>query len=339
MSFFDFVDAGELYQFHSAFFNVIEEFRPDATVEFHFRARDGSYLLLEATVNKLREVAAANIVLIYRDPNKRSPANEKAVQRVAKLIDEARTRDQRASELNEEALAKDRFIAMLSHELRTPLSPISLGVDDLREDERFVEARPTLAMIRRNIDLQARLLEDLFDFTKIGQHKVRMRLEPVDAHEAVGFVLEICKAEVTAAKIEVILDLAAPEKIVVADAVRLQHVMWNLVKNAIKFSTPGSSISINSANDDAGGLTLQFVDHGVGIEPALLPLIFDPFRQGNHAKPHLSGGLGLGLFIAKGLVEAQGGTLTALSEGHGKGSTFSLRLTKTPAAPVPPPIE
>jgi signal transduction histidine kinase len=228
---------------------------------------------------------------------------------------------------------------MLSHELRTPLSPISLGVDDLREDERFVEARPTLAMIRRNIDLQARLLEELFDFTKIGQHKVRMRLGPVDAHEAVGFVLEICKAEVTAAKIEVILDLAAPEKIVLADTVRLQQVMWNLIKNAVKFSTPGGSISIISANDAAGGLTLQFVDHGVGIEPALLPLIFDPFRQGHHAKPHLSGGLGLGLFIAKGLVEAQGGTLTAFSEGHGKGSTFSLRLTKASEVPVPPPIE
>lgn len=320
LSFFDLIDAGELPKFYSAFFNVIEDFREAAIVEFPLRTRDGSYLVLEATVNKLRDVGAASIVLTCRDTTRRSAAQERAARREAELI--------------EESLTKSRFIAMLSHELRTPLSPISLGVAELQEDERFIEARPTLTMIRRNVDLQARLLEELFDFTKVGQHKVRLRLEPVDAHEAVGFVLEICKAEIGAAQIHVLLDLRAPEKMVLADSARLQQIMWNLVKNAVKFSIPGSSISITSANEAAGGLTLQFVDHGVGIEPALLDRIFDPFRQGNHSTPHLSGGLGLGLFIAKGMVEAQEGTLTVRSDGHGKGATFRLTLNSATMNPL-----
>jgi signal transduction histidine kinase len=181
-------------------------------------------------------------------------------------------------------------------------------------------------MIRCNVDLQSRLLEELFDFTKIGQHKVRMRLEAIDAHEAVGFVLEICKAEIAAAEIHVLLDLAATETMVLADSVRLHQVMWNLVKNAVKFSTQRGSISITSENNAAGRLTLKVIDHGVGIELALLPEVFEPFRQGNQATANLSGGLGLGLFIAKGMIEAQEGTLSVASEGHGKGATFCVTL-------------
>jgi two-component system CheB/CheR fusion protein len=325
-NFFELLDPVESHRFYSAFFNVIEDFRADAIVEFSLQARDGLYLKVEAMLSKLRATGVARIVLTCRDTTQRSPAQEEADRREATLIEESLTKDRREAELVEQSLSKDRFIAMLSHELRTPLSPISLGVEELREDERFIEAWPTLTMIRRNVDLQSRLLEELFDFTKVGQHKVQMRLEAIDAHEAVGFVLEICKAEIAAAEITVLLDLAATEKRVLADSVRLQQVMWNLVKNAVKFSAPGSIIAITSANDVAGELTLQFIDHGVGIEPALLPLLFNPFRQGNHDKPHLSGGLGLGLFIAKGMIEAQEGTLSVASDGHGQGATFCVTL-------------
>lgn len=330
-SIFDFVEPGDSHGFFSAFFNVIEDFSENAVVrEFHHLASDGSYLLLEATVSKLRDVGMACIVVSCRDATRRSVEKEEATRREATLVEESLIKDRREEELVEQSLSKDRFIAMLSHELRTPLSPISLGLEELREDERFLEARPTLTMIRRNVDLQSRLLEELFDFTKVGQHKVRMRLEPVDAHEAIGFVLEICKAEIAAAESTVRLHLAATERVVLADSVRLQQVMWSLVKNAVKFSTPGSNISITSANEADGELTLQFIDHGVGIEPALLPLIFNPFRQGEHDKAHRSGGLGLGLFIAKGMIEAQQGTLTVKSDGQDKGATFSVTLKTVP---------
>ena len=169
---------------------------------------------------------------------------------------------------------------MLAHELRTPLMPVLLGISEMQEDGRFAEAGPILAMMRRNIELQARLLEELMDFSAVGQHKMRLQLEPIDVHEAVRFVLEICQTEIAAARIEVNLDLQARENMVLADSLRLQQIMWNLVRNAVKFSPPGSNISITSANETPGTITLEFVDHGIGIEPEFLPLVFDPFQQG-----------------------------------------------------------
>jgi signal transduction histidine kinase len=187
-------------------------------------------------------------------------------------------------------------------------------------------------MMRRNIDLQTRLLEELSDFTTVGQHKVRLRLEPLDVHEALRFVLEICKGEIAAARMEVKLDLKASDNIVLADSLRLQQVMWNLLRNAIKFSPPGSSISISSANETRGSVTLEFVDQGIGIEPKFLPLVFDPFRQGERVvNKQQYAGLGLGMFIAKGLTEAQEGTLVVSSEGLGLGATFCLVLDLAPA--------
>jgi signal transduction histidine kinase len=187
-------------------------------------------------------------------------------------------------------------------------------------------------MIRRNLGLQSRLIEELTDYTTVGRHKVLMHPEAIDAHEHVRFVLEICRSEIAAAQIQVLLFLYAEENIVLADSMRLQQVMWNLIKNAIKFSTSGSAISVTSTNDAPGGLTLAFADRGIGIAPALLPLVFDAFRQGDHSMQHLHGGLGLGLFIARGLAEAQGGTLTAHSEGRGEGATFRLTLKTAPTS-------
>ena len=230
--------------------------------------------------------------------------------------------------LVEAAHAKDQFLAMLSHELRTPLTPVLLGVVELQEDERFAEARPTLAMMRRNIELQSRLLDELMDFTRVGQHKVRCG-STMDARETVHLALEICQGEIAAARIEVLLDLQAAESRVLTDTAKLQQVMWNLIKNAIKFSAPGSNITITSNNATPGQLALEFIDHGIGIEPDLLPFLFDAFHQGSLSRPHVNDGLGLGLFIARGLTEAQGGTLSVASKGRGQGSTFVLTLPTT----------
>ncbi len=316
-SIFELVHGEDLSRLHAAFFNVIEGFEESGTVQFYHRMRNGSYRLIEATVSRLSGDSPASAVFILRPVASPRPLPTEPPPH--------ETVSQDASH------AKDRFLAMLSHELRTPLTPIQLGVDELQEDDRFVEARPTLAMIRRNVEVQSRLLEELADFTSVGEHKVRLRLEALDVHEAIRFVLEICRSELTAARIKAHLFLGASPRIVVADSVRLQQVMWNLVKNAIKFSEAGSSIAIATTDSPPGHLTIEFADHGIGIEPALLPLIFDAFQQGSVAEQRARGGLGLGLFIAKGLIEAQGGTLTAQSAGRGKGSKFLVTLPMAPS--------
>jgi two-component system CheB/CheR fusion protein len=315
---FELIDPADMLQLHSAFFNVIEEFLPEATVEFHLRMRDGSYCWVEAAVSRLRDPAAACVVLTCREMTRRAPTPETKTHREAALI--------------EASLEKDRFLAMLSHELRTPLAPALLGVAELQGDNPTPEAKTTLRMIRRNLELQAHLLEELLDFTTLGQHKVRLRLEPIDAHDAIDFVLEICRGEIAAARIAVSLDLHAAQSVVLADSVRLQQVMWNLVRNAVKFSAPGSRIAIATANETAGWLTIKFADHGIGIEAALLPRIFDSFQQGDLSNAQRREGLGLGLYIARGMAEAQGGTLTVLSEGPGRGAMFRLTLATAPSS-------
>jgi PAS domain S-box-containing protein len=317
-SVFEHIRDEDLPAVHSAFFNVAEGIHEHATTQFNHRARDGSWRMVEATLGKLRNSASVSVVFSLRP-----------IEGTSRKDPELERRD---AESAQAALSKDRFLAMLSHELRTPLMPVLLCIGELQEDKRFAEAAPVLAMMRRNIELQCRLLEELSDFTTLGQHKVRLRLEPLDVHEAVHFVLEICRSEIAAARIEMLLDLRASESMVVADSLRLQQVMWNLVRNAIKFSPPGSSICITSANEALDSITLEFVDQGIGIEPKMLPLVFDPFRQGETAiNQKQYAGLGLGMFIAKGLTEAQEGSLEVSSAGLGLGATFRLNLKLAPA--------
>jgi len=316
-SLFQFVHPDDLTLLYSAFLSVLDEYQPDSLVQFRHRNRDGSDRMLEATVSKLRDATVAHVVLICRDLTRRRPAWEGGIRQTAPAG---------------LAQARDRLLAIVSHELRTPLAPVLLGLDELQEGERFADARATIAMIRRNLKLQLRLIEDLNDLAAVAQQKMRLRLERIDAHEAVHFVLEICRSELAAARIEVLLDLRASDTIIMVDSLRIQQVMWNLLKNAIKFSPSASDISIASTNDATGGLILQFVDHGIGIPSELLPFVFDAFQQGDASTPRPLGSPGLGLFIAKGLAEAQGGSLTASSEGRGKGSVFRLRLPKAPLA-------
>ncbi len=306
-SLFELIYEKDLEQFYTAFINVIDGFQETATVHVHHPVRGGSYRQMEVTVGKLHDGAVESVILVSR-PMTSPPAERPAAPAAPDL------------------LSTDRFLAMLSHELRTPLTPVLMGIDELQQDGRFAEAGPTLVMMRRNVDVQSRLLGDLVDFTSIGQHKLRLRLDAIDAHEVVRFVQEICRAELAAAQVELRLDLHATESAVLADSLRLQQVMWNLVKNAIKFSTPGSTISVRTMDGLPGHLIIEVADQGIGIEPALLPLVFDCFQQGSLSDQ--PGGLGLGLYIAKSMAEAQGGTLTAHSAGRGTGATFRLTLLK-----------
>ena len=324
-SIFDLIYEGDMDQLYTAFFTVIEGFEESATAQFHHPARDGSYRLLEATVGKLVVNDLTSVVLSMRSIDTRRVPRVELASRQASSVPVVR--------------AKDRFLAMIAHELRTPLMPVLLAIEELEEEERFAEARPVFAMIRRNLEVQTRLIEELTDFALVGEHKVRLRLEAIDLHETLRFVLGICQREISDAKIAMRLDLGASESGVVADSVRLQQVMWNLLKNAIKFSSLGGSISIATFDGPPGEVTIEVIDQGIGIEATLLPRVFDAFQQGSLSEQRVRGGLGLGLFIAKGLSEAQGGTLTALSKGRGKGSTFRLTLPKAPPHRDLPPTE
>ena len=322
--FFELVNEEDLPILYIAYFNVIEGFAEHVTVRFRHRDPQGLDRPVEAAISQLRGFSPANVVVSVRPVTlAMGERQEQAVPAASSLP----------------ARGKDLFLAMLSHELRAPLMPALLGVEELMEDTEFAAARPVLAMVRRNIELQVRLLDELTEFTTVGEHKVRLRLEVLDVHDYIRFVLEICRSDIAAAKVEVRCFFRATESKVTADTARFQQVMWNLVRNAVKFSPPGSILSVTTSNEPAGHVTIQFADQGIGIEPELLPRVFDAFQQGDHSAYGHYGGLGLGLFIARGLAEAQGGTLTAHSEGRGRGTTLRLTLSLVPPGEVTPPKE
>ena len=227
---------------------------------------------------------------------------------------------------------KDHFLAMLSHELRTPLTPVISALESLEiEPTPTEDTKSSLAMIRRNIELETQLIDDLLDFTRIARDKMQLRLAPLDAHQAVSNVVEICRAEARSKTLHVHLNLRAKSCHVTADAAKFQQIIWNLLKNAIKFTPEGGGgITISSDNPSETVFSLSVRDTGIGMEPEVMQRIFDPFEQGNRSFEHRVGGLGLGLAISKSLAQAHGGTLTAQSDGANRGSTFTLTMQALP---------
>ena len=226
---------------------------------------------------------------------------------------------------------KDHFLAMLSHELRTPLTPVISALESLEtEPTQTEDTKASLAMIRRNIELETQLIDDLLDFTRIARDKMQLRFAPIDAHQAVSNVVEICRAEARSKKLHVHLNLRAKSYHVTADAAKFQQIIWNLLKNAIKFTPEGGDITISSDNPSETVFTVSVRDTGIGMEPEVMQRIFDPFEQGNRSFEHRFGGLGLGLAISKSLAQAHGGTLTAQSDGSNRGSTFTLSMQALP---------
>jgi two-component system CheB/CheR fusion protein len=237
--------------------------------------------------------------------------------------------------------AKDRFLAALSHELRTPLTPVLARVSNL-EGEAGLDGklRRELAVIRRNIELEARLIDDLLDVTRIARGKLELRCGTGDLRAFLEHALETCRSRgLEAKRLRLNVELAPVEHRVLADGPRLTQVFWNLLENAVKFTPRGGRIDVRSRHEDGGLLAVEVADTGIGIEPELLPRIFDAFEQGQRSQRY--GGLGLGLAISKSIVEMHGGTLTAASAGTDRGATFTVRLPRAPAgapaaAPGPP---
>jgi HAMP domain-containing protein/signal transduction histidine kinase/CheY-like chemotaxis protein len=228
-------------------------------------------------------------------------------------------------ELEEKArsnLAKDQFLAMLSHELRTPLTPVLASALALEnEPDLPSDIHESLQMIRRNVELEARLIDDLLDLTRIDRGKVQLNFEIVDAHTLLQSALEICQAEIDRKHLKPSFNLGARKVHLRADPARLQQIFWNLINNAVKFTPANGQTTITTSNDSGGQLRVEIADTGMGIEQEMLPKIFDAFEQGGRTQ---SGGLGLGLAISKTLVEAHKGTIAAKSAGRDKGSTFTL---------------
>ena len=225
---------------------------------------------------------------------------------------------------------KDNFLAMLSHELRTPLTPVVSFLDLLEAEPGKSEmVRTALAAIRRNIELEGRLIDDLLDLTRIARGKLKLELKPIDAHEAILHVVEMCQAEAAEKRLRVEMDLRAADSWVEADAAKFPQIIWNLLKNAIKFSPDAGEIRISSANEEPDGLTIAIRDNGIGIEPEVIGRVFNPFEQAGQSLQQHQGGLGLGLAISKAIAIGHGASLEAASDGRGRGATFSLTMDTT----------
>lgn len=252
-------------------------------------------------------------------------------QEMAQQRDELRASAQALEAAKEKAdaanLAKDRFLAVLSHELRTPLTPVLISVSSLQDDPRLsAEVREAMAMIHRNVQIEARLIDDLLDLSRVLNGKLSLALQAVHLHTVIRHAIDTCAEELEARKLELTARLDAPDDSISGDPARLQQVFWNLLKNAIKFTPPGGKIEIASQSSGSHGMRVSVRDNGQGIPPAALDRIFDAFEQADAEITRSYGGLGLGLAICKGIVESHRGRITAASDGRGKGACFTLEL-------------
>ncbi len=241
--------------------------------------------------------------------------------------------------------AKDEFLAVLSHELRTPLTPVLLTVSLLESHADLpAEVKEDVAVIRRHVEMESRLIGDLLDLTRIEKGKLQIDFQQVDLHPLLRTAADICRQEDGP---RLCIELAASRSHVSGDSARLQQVFWNLISNAQKFTPRDGMITVRSADAGNNRVRIEVSDTGVGIEPATIPRLFAAFEQADVRTNRQFGGLGLGLAIAKKLVAAHDGTITAHSDGVGKGATFVVELPAVaklePAAvalavDAPPPV-
>jgi signal transduction histidine kinase len=251
---------------------------------------------------------------------------------LASSLDAARNTLRRALADAEAAnLAKDRFLATLSHELRTPLNPVLMASEAMASDPGLpADLRDQAEIIRRNAQLEARLIDDLLDVTRVKHGKLKLVRNPVNLHALLGQTEEVVKSDDSGKQVTMEFYKSATEHYVMGDATRLQQVFWNIIKNAAKFTPQGGRVRVITDNVREGRILVQVTDTGMGIEPEMLPQIFNAFEQG-HGDTHAKfGGLGLGLAISRAIVEMHGGEIRAESAGRGKGATFTVELDTIP---------
>jgi PAS domain S-box-containing protein len=305
--------------------------------EIRFRRRDGAYRWFSMRGTAVRE-ADGRVSKWFGTCTDVHDQREASDERERLLRSE-----QAARQAAEEASrAKDRFLAMLSHELRTPLTPVLASAHMLELAPDVPESvRAAMKVIRRNIELEARLIDDLLDLTRVANGKLLLSLETVDIHELIDAVLDIFRSDVQVRQMHVQLDRSAHQRFVRGDRARLQQMLWNLIKNAAKFTPEYGRIVLRTRNIEPKAdsvmprIQIEVEDNGIGIEPDQLGRLFNAFEQGGQQMTRQYGGLGLGLAITKALTDVHGGTVQAASGGLGQGATFTITL---PSVNAPKPV-
>ena len=283
---------------------------------------------------KNRDLAALNQAM-EREIDQRQKAEE-ALRRVNNEL-EARVQERMVelTRAHQEVLAasraKDDFLAALSHELRTPLNPVLLLASEAAEDPHLPpEVRAQFITIRNGVELEARLIDDLLDITRISHGKLLLNMGAVEVHSLLKEAAVTVRSELNQKRIGLTMQLAAEQTTVNGDAVRLQQVFWNVLKNAAKFTPDSGTITVATrTQSETGDLVIAITDSGIGMTEDELAGIFEAFTQGEHALPggsHRFGGLGLGLAISRKLMESHSGSIKASSEGRNRGSTFTMTL-------------
>ena len=231
-----------------------------------------------------------------------------------------------AKEIAERAsAAKDDFLAALSHELRTPLTPALMAATVLEKDTSLPEsARSDISLIRRNVELEARLIDDLLDLTLITHGKLVLQTDNINMHTCLNRAIEICQDEARQKRLNLQIELGARHTLIRGDPVRVQQVCWNVLRNAVKFTSERGTISLTTGNDAQNNIWVRIADTGIGFLPDQADRIFEAFEQGGHHITRQFGGLGLGLAISRSIMQAHGGRIEAQSAGANQGATFTL---------------
>jgi PAS domain S-box-containing protein len=271
------------------------------------------------------------VITALRDDNRRIRGFSKVTR---DITDQIRSREFEAEKIaaQKASKAKDDFLAALSHELRTPLTPALAAATYLEDNAEklppdFVQ---DIEIIKRNVQLQARLIDDLLDLTRIARGKLHLELEDCDAHTIIENALETAHSAIAAKQLKVATELKAKECHILADCIRLQQVFWNLINNAVKFTSQGGQITIRTFNDKNARFHFEISDTGIGIEPQRLASLFQPFEQADPSVSRQFGGLGLGLAISKRLIDLHNGRIEAESRGRSFGATFKVTLDTLP---------
>src|SRR5262245_28681381 len=250
------------------------------------------------------------------------------------ITDQIRSREFEAEKIaaQKASKVKDDFLAALSHELRTPLTPALAAATYLQDNAEKLppEFTEDIEIIKRNVQLQARLIDDLLDLTRIARGKLHLEMEDCDAHTIIENAIETAHSAIAAKQLKVTTELEAKEHHILADCIRLQQVFWNLINNAVKFTSQGGQITIRTFNDKSGRFHFEITDTGIGIEPQRLASLFQPFEQADPSVTRQFGGLGLGLAISKRLVDIHHGKIEAESRGRSFGATFKVVLDTVP---------
>lgn len=305
---FEFIHPDDVGRVRGLLDQLLQNPGGNLTATYRSRHKDGSWRWLEVTgTNLLHEPSVAAVVANYRDVTERKQAED--------ALQEADRR-------------KDQFLAMLAHELRSPMAPMLHALHVLaRCGEDPAAARESRAVLERQVRHMSRLVDDLLDVSRITRGKVRLQRERLDLARLARTTAEDRRPVLERAGLGLRLEVPDTPVWVMGDATRLAQVLNNLLDNAAKFTDGGTPVTVRVTSDPGTRQAIFAVrDEGMGIEPAMLPRLFEVFSQADRSLDRSRGGLGLGLALVKGLVELHGGTVAATSEGPGRGAEFTVRL-------------